>query len=103
MALTRASTKGPHPAAVETNPTLTNRVTHKMTYEHQSSHHAPSGRAAGIGTEAATSFGLGRTRRVRDGQLSADDGAFDGLREIAVRGVGEGAYDFTSRVARRRD
>ena len=35
---TGASTKGPHPAAVEANPTLTNRVTHNMTYEHQSGH-----------------------------------------------------------------
>jgi hypothetical protein len=47
---TGASTKGPHPAAVEANPTLTNRVTHKMTYEHQSSSHPAGGRAAGIGT-----------------------------------------------------
>jgi hypothetical protein len=35
MALDRASTRGPHPAAAEANPTLTNRVRHKMTYEHR--------------------------------------------------------------------
>jgi hypothetical protein len=54
-------------------------------------------------TEAATSFGPGRTRRAPDRQLTAQDGAFDGLREIDVRGVVEEAYDLTSRVARRCD
>jgi len=54
-------------------------------------------------TEAATSFGPGRTRGARDRQLTAQDGAFDGLREIAVRSHGEEACDLNSSVARRSD